>query len=250
MQSEPPSLVKPPGVLWIALLGVAGFGAGFFGPLVFVPESNQGPLVGIFMSGPGGCLLGLVMYLLMKAVPLSGRRQWTLLLSLAAAGILVTLALVQPEPATRGYELELSVTRTMPPAAVADDVIADWKQRIARVTWAAPRNGWEAQLRTALASDSGIILEAVVLRERTIKEDRKPWNRGRLFTTPWQTKQQQKRFYLPPGVTVPASPGRMLIPYDSTARIRAPEAWPPVTLDEFIGYSRLEPVPPRFATLP
>lgn len=41
------------------VLGGIGFAAGFFGPMVFAPEANQGPLLGIFITGPGGFLLGL-----------------------------------------------------------------------------------------------------------------------------------------------------------------------------------------------
>ncbi len=41
-------------------LGVLGFLFGFFGPLIFTPESNQGPLLGIFITGPGGVILGAI----------------------------------------------------------------------------------------------------------------------------------------------------------------------------------------------
>ena len=50
--------VRKPGLLWPLLLGAAGFASGFFGPMVFVPEANQGPLVGILISGPAGVVLG------------------------------------------------------------------------------------------------------------------------------------------------------------------------------------------------
>lgn len=40
------------------VLGSIGFAAGFFGPLLFAPEANQGPLLGIFITGPAGALLG------------------------------------------------------------------------------------------------------------------------------------------------------------------------------------------------
>jgi hypothetical protein len=43
------------------LLGGIGFVAGFVGPIMFMPDSNQGPLLGIFITGPGGFLLGLVL---------------------------------------------------------------------------------------------------------------------------------------------------------------------------------------------
>jgi len=40
--------------------GVLGFAAGFFGPIIFAPSANQGPLLGIFITGPLGVLLGAV----------------------------------------------------------------------------------------------------------------------------------------------------------------------------------------------
>ena len=43
---------------WAMLLGGIGFAGGFFGPIVFAPEANQGPLLGIFITGPIGFALG------------------------------------------------------------------------------------------------------------------------------------------------------------------------------------------------
>ena len=40
------------------ILGGLGFSAGFFGPIIFAPGANQGPLLGIFIAGPIGFLLG------------------------------------------------------------------------------------------------------------------------------------------------------------------------------------------------
>jgi hypothetical protein len=42
-----------------ALIGSAvGFIGGFIGPMLFSPDSNQGPLVGLFITGPLGVPLG------------------------------------------------------------------------------------------------------------------------------------------------------------------------------------------------
>ena len=55
--SGPSNLIKS--VLFGAIvLGGLGFAAGFFGPLIFIPDANQGPLLGIFITGPLGFLLG------------------------------------------------------------------------------------------------------------------------------------------------------------------------------------------------
>lgn len=45
-------------VLGAAAVGMAGFLIGFIGPMIFAPGANQGPLLGIFYTGPLGVLLG------------------------------------------------------------------------------------------------------------------------------------------------------------------------------------------------
>ena len=42
------------------LFGSIGFAAGFFGPIIFTPEANQGPLLGIFITGPAGVFIGAI----------------------------------------------------------------------------------------------------------------------------------------------------------------------------------------------
>jgi hypothetical protein len=50
-------------LVWGAVVGAVGFCGGFFGPMIFRPEANQGPLLGIFITGPlgfvGGAIAGL-----------------------------------------------------------------------------------------------------------------------------------------------------------------------------------------------
>jgi hypothetical protein len=40
------------------VVGAIGFVGGFFGPMIWAPDANQGPLLGIFYTGPLGFLLG------------------------------------------------------------------------------------------------------------------------------------------------------------------------------------------------
>jgi uncharacterized membrane protein YeaQ/YmgE (transglycosylase-associated protein family) len=46
------------GCLGAAGLGIIGFTFGFFGPMIFTPDANQGPLLGIFITGPLGAVAG------------------------------------------------------------------------------------------------------------------------------------------------------------------------------------------------
>ena len=55
-------------ILTAAVVGAISFSLGFFGPMIFTPQSNQGPLLGVFVTGPLGvvagaiigCVLGLI----------------------------------------------------------------------------------------------------------------------------------------------------------------------------------------------
>jgi hypothetical protein len=42
------------------IVGAIGFIAGYIGPIIFTPSANQGPLLGIFITGPLGFLVGLI----------------------------------------------------------------------------------------------------------------------------------------------------------------------------------------------
>lgn len=42
------------------IVGSIAFLIGFLGPIIFTPESNQGPLLGIFITGPLGFIVGLI----------------------------------------------------------------------------------------------------------------------------------------------------------------------------------------------
>ncbi len=45
-------------LFWAVVVGAVAFAAGFFGPIVFAPDANQGPLLGIFITGPAGFVAG------------------------------------------------------------------------------------------------------------------------------------------------------------------------------------------------
>lgn len=47
-------------VVGALVTGGIGFIAGFFGPIIFAPGANQGPMLGIFITGPLGVLAGAI----------------------------------------------------------------------------------------------------------------------------------------------------------------------------------------------
>src|SRR6266404_2909751 len=45
---------------WGLIVGAIGFLGGFVGPIIFAPQSNQGPMLGIFITGPIGFAAGAI----------------------------------------------------------------------------------------------------------------------------------------------------------------------------------------------
>lgn len=48
-------------------VGAVSFLAGFIGPMILAPGANQGPLLGIFYTGPLGTMVGLIWGLIRAA---------------------------------------------------------------------------------------------------------------------------------------------------------------------------------------
>ncbi|WP_052699394.1 hypothetical protein [Hyphomicrobium sp. 99] len=42
------------------IFGIVGFLGGFLGPMILTPEANQGPMLGIFITGPVGVVVGAI----------------------------------------------------------------------------------------------------------------------------------------------------------------------------------------------
>ena len=91
-------------VVWVVAfagaLGGAGFLAGFVGPMVYEPHSNQGPVLGIFFTGPLGAVLGVVLGIIVPLVtPKPNRLVAVLVIAslLYGGGLWVALALT-PDP--------------------------------------------------------------------------------------------------------------------------------------------------------
>ena len=59
------------------IVGGIGFCAGFFGPMVFAPDANQGPLLGIFITGPLGAVLGAIGGFVYGIKPRSSPDRWS-----------------------------------------------------------------------------------------------------------------------------------------------------------------------------
>jgi hypothetical protein len=241
---------------WILGLGVIGFAAGFIGPMVFAPEENQGPLLGIFISGPSSVCLGAILLVVTRLLRLSPGGQWRVLKISCAGVALVTLYYVMPGPALQGYAIDARVQRCESPADSIDSAIQYWDKRISAVTWASPKTDWQNSAREMLQNDHGLVVDVSITKKNRIAEERKPWNRGRIIAAGWEASSEQKSYYIryssdscadyPQGARV-----LRFTPYDisNLTKDTGSEDWPPRDAADFLNRAVLVPVPDEYRKL-
>jgi len=241
-----------PGSKWILILGLAGFAAGFFGPMIFVPDANQGPMVGIFISGPAGCALGAILWALCSLLKPSALTQWRLLYTVAAIGVVSTLLIVQPQPALLGYVFEGEVQSCEQVSDAEQSRLAHWDEQVAKYTYAEPRAGWRDDMQAQLRDAPGVLVTVRMQRKNAIRENRKPWNRGSQFASGWAAQSDETPFYDADGTCARYRQGDTLRGYqahDADDVLATASVWPPAKLLRILGASNMAAVPARWAEL-
>jgi hypothetical protein len=85
------------------ILGVSGFVIGYVSPIILAPDANQGPLLGIFITGPGGFLLGGLIGAIVEVLKRKSPRlsklaplvcNWALWMSAALALLVIVAGIV------------------------------------------------------------------------------------------------------------------------------------------------------------
>jgi hypothetical protein len=241
--------------VWAAVLGGTGFAAGFLGPIALNPEANQGPLVGIFISGPLGALAGLALGTIFRFLPVTDRLRLRALVLVSTVLALGTLYYCLPEPKVRDYVIEAEVEDCTAPARGFAAALAEWEEAVAYATWVTPPPDWRDTARRSVERDPGRVLTMRVVRRSTIYEHRKPWDAGRLTASAWIEPDEAERYYARDADRDCAAyrgRGRALyMPFtDSPAdRIEPAAVWPPTDTTSFLRLMELRPVPPEYTRL-
>lgn len=244
---------RKPGKSWPLILGAAGFAAGFLGPMIFIPEANQGPMVGIFISGPGGLALGLLLLGLCALFKVPAQVQWRLLWATTIAGVLAILLAVQPPPQRQGLIFTAQVVGCSPPAASEARILEYWSRRVSEVNWHEPRPGWQEDMRATLRAAPGVLIQVEIETEKVVMMHRKPWNRGELTAVDQASAGETRDYYSPDAHCGEYPTGRHINAFQdylSRGKIEAPDIWPPRELRRFIRAAEISDVPARFAELP
>jgi hypothetical protein len=229
---------------WGLLFGLAGFAAGFFGPVLLNPEANQGPLLGLLLTGPGGVLLGVILGAIFNQLPLPARSSSMFMVALAAAGVLVILYFSLPPPKLVGNVINAEIKSCSKPDVLTDAAVARWKKELAHVTGFKPRSDWESEMKEKSSQLTGVVVEVQVLRKRGVYENRKPWNAGEKYIDRWHQAWEARQLYV---ADAGKTCGDFIVGakqlYFPQSASPASKLWPPENALDFLGLQILAGVP-------
>lgn len=244
--------------LWTLGLGITGFAAGFFGPIILNPDANQGPLLGLFITGPGGAAGGLLLGALFRWTPFGSMsrsvhvRTW---LTACASFGLAILFFCLPSPKVLSHIIEAEVARCDRASQMAPESLAVWQDAANRATCVTPPADWQSIALRNADHASGVVLTMKVTRRATIYEHRKPWNHGHRTASAWQTVHSSERYYASEfGHDCDhylSQPTALYMPYvrKTTASSDAHTVWPPTDVTSFLRLMELGPVPHEYRDL-
>jgi hypothetical protein len=239
---------SPPIGLWALMLGLAGFCAGFFGPILLSPEANQGPLTGIFITGPGGAAAGLALGTIFRFIPMPDARRWFALFASVGMLVIGTLFFCLPEPERVGTVVEGTIAECQSPEDLADAAIDRWTTRVANAPWAKVRGGWQKELPNLLRANTGVVLTFDVARTNSILKRRKPWNRGRIDAQGWTANRATQTYFAHFAGTdcTRYSSQRTVVYLEHGQRS---DMWPPNDLPNLLDLATVTLVPAQYAEL-
>jgi hypothetical protein len=236
---------RSPG-FWALALGGVGGAAGFFGPMILSPDANQGPMLGLFITGPGGALAGLVLGVIFRFLPFTDSVRLQALTFFCTVLGTGTLWFSLPEPVAIANIIEGTIGRCRSPAALVPAAITRWEDLTSRYPNSPQRENWRADTARMVRESPGVIVEINLERRNAIIEHRKPWDRGKRDARGWKVDYDSTDYF--GGGTCESYPAGRHVQLALVSGSGG-SGWPPADLPDFLGILSLQPVPPSYLKL-
>lgn len=231
---------------WLGVLGSIGFLCGFVGPIVLAPESNQGPMLGLFITGPTGVLLGAILGVVAGAARLSAQTQSRVLVTASLVVALVTLYLCVPPDRLSATVVDAEVRSCVPVQSLRAQTI-DRLNELTAARQVPEHVQWAEKFDQDLAAKPGVAIDVHVLRDSQVFEKQARWNRGTKFATPWQTDQKDQRYFAADEAIDCANYPAGLRSQLAVTGITG--TWPPYGIAELLGLRTAARLPADYAQL-
>ena len=231
---------------WTVIVGITGFLSGFIGPMILAPDANQGPLLGLLITGPTGALLGSVLGIAAALAKLSPRSEARALAAATMIVALVTLYFCVPSPRLRATVVDGEV-RSCVPAGSLRAATVDRLNRLAAARPAPEQIAWAKKFDEELAAKPGAVIDVHVYRDAQLYEEQARWNRGTMVARPWRNGEKDERYFASdPGPECPDYPLGSRSKFVVTGNTGI---WRPYGIAEMLDLKVAAPLPADYANL-
>jgi hypothetical protein len=217
-----------------------------------MPYANQGPLLGMFFTGPLGFCVGRAMGLLAK------RFRWHPAVAALTLGLCCSFlgasiyASCEPDDRWIASLIDGTVMKCSPPIAFADEVLGQWKDSIAINPEKTVAKSWREDVRHTLASASGFVATFRIDRKRELYVGRKDSNYGATYASPWVPKRETVRYFVSADMCPTSDQTKRRVFLTNWPVWPDKERFPPDDAARLFSFSALQQVPSSYAswTLP
>lgn len=179
---------------WFGVLGIVGFLCGFIGPMILAPDANQGPMLGIFITGPTGALLGAVLGVAAALAKLSPQSQSRALVTAAIGVAMITLYFCVPPARLKATVVDAEVRSCVGAETLRAETV-DHLDKLAAARPVPEHVQWQEKFDQELAAQPGVAIDVHVFRDALVYEKQAPWNKGALFATSWRDDGKDERYF-------------------------------------------------------
>jgi len=172
------------------IVGLVGLVCGYFGPLRYSME--QGPLMGLFVTGPAGFVIGAAAGWVFEKARIGGVVRESIFGVLLIGTAWATLALSRPGPQVFGTVREGVIVRCQSPIMRLPTALSMWRATIAADPSVSVRPEWEREVRRVLQDAHGVVIEFVTRRRRNVYRD---GTASALRIGPWIVQEEKAEYF-------------------------------------------------------
>jgi hypothetical protein len=243
--------------VWVILLGLVGFYFGYNGQFLLLKKtaiSNTAPLLGIFLTGPLGLFLGLLLGTLSTRLQLNAKQN---LISLAIAVVLgsvgtLYLAVGEFNETVRLVDAEILGCKKID--NLLESQTKMWSEAPAVIRAMKERRpdarlNWEQEIPNMVRDQPGVILTIYIYHEAWVREQKWRWGGVSKKVDNWKSSSETQQVFAPIAEPAPPLPcERFVIGERKFSALVYERSYgtPPATLPAFLWLYVFKPVPPEY----
>lgn len=235
---------------WSVVLGSVGLLCGYFGPLQLLAEpGSAAPLLGIFVTGPLGFVLGGLLGWLSVALHWNTKQNVLLFAFAVIAGASSSLFLAVSDYKASGRLADGEIVGCEKVDQLLAAKTKEWSEIVAKAKYANVRRNWKEEIPSMVSAQPGAVLSLRIYRETSAREQRWRWGETSRKVDDWKSTDKVVQVFGPVSGTTSLSPCEQFVVGE---RRFFRLVWeksndtPPSRVTAFLGLYVLQDVPPEY----